>query len=178
MHRPHCVYRVDYACFRPPPSYRITKASLVEHAHHMPSMDDKSVYFMARMLDRSGLSDQTYLPAACHYIPPYCSMSESRIEAEHVIISSIDDLLAKTCTSPEEIDVLVTNSSIFNPTPSFVDMIINKYMLRGDIRIIQISGMGCSAGLISVDAAKNLLQVAPRGTNALVVSREIITYFF
>ncbi|GJN29081.1 hypothetical protein PR202_gb17273 [Eleusine coracana subsp. coracana] len=178
MHRPHSVYLVDYACFRPPPNCRITKSSLVEHAHHMPSMNDKSVDFMARMLERSGLSDQTYLPAASHYIPPYWNMSEARSEAEHVIFSTIDDLLAKSCTSPEEIDILITNCTIFNPTPCFVDMIINKYRLRDDIRIMQISGMGCSAGLISVDAAKNLLQVVPRGKNALVVSTEIMTPIF
>ncbi|GJN00095.1 hypothetical protein PR202_ga17252 [Eleusine coracana subsp. coracana] len=151
---------VDYACFRPPPNCRIPKSSLVEHAHHMPSMNDKSVDFMARMLDRSGLSDQTYLPAASHYIPPSRNMNEARSEAEHVIFSTIDDLLAKTCTSPEEIDILITNCTIFNPTPCFVDMIINEYRLRGDIRVMQISGMGCSAGLISVDAAKNLLQLS------------------
>jgi 3-ketoacyl-CoA synthase len=54
-------------------------------------------------------------------------------------------------------------------------MIINKYKMRSDVRNVHLSGMGCSAGLISVGLAKNLLQVAPVGANALVVSTETIT---
>ncbi|GJN41194.1 hypothetical protein PR202_gn00539 [Eleusine coracana subsp. coracana] len=54
-------------------------------------------------------------------------------------------------------------------------MIVSKYKLRGDIHNINISGMGCSAGLISVEVARNLLQVAPKGAHALVVSTEIIS---
>jgi 3-ketoacyl-CoA synthase len=40
---------------------------------------------------------------------------------------------------------------------------------------MNLSGMGCSAGLISVGLARSLLQVAPRGSHALVVSTETIT---
>jgi len=54
-------------------------------------------------------------------------------------------------------------------------MIINRYKLRSDVRSVHLSGMGCSAGLISVGLARNLLQVAPTGTHALVVSTETIT---
>ncbi|AQL02937.1 3-ketoacyl-CoA synthase [Zea mays] len=54
-------------------------------------------------------------------------------------------------------------------------MIINRYGLRSDVRSVHLSGMGCSAGLISVGLARNLLQVAPEGTHALVVSTETIT---
>jgi 3-ketoacyl-CoA synthase len=69
----------------------------------------------------------------------------------------------------------VVNCSLFCPTPSFVDMIINRYKLHSDIRSVHLSGMGCSAGLISVGLARNLLQVAPKGAHALVVSTETIT---
>lgn len=52
-------------------------------------------------------------------------------------------------------------------------MIVNHYKLREDIQSYNLSGMGCSAGLISVSLARDLLQVR-KGT-ALVVSTEIIT---
>uniref|UniRef100_N1QV85 very-long-chain 3-oxoacyl-CoA synthase n=1 Tax=Aegilops tauschii TaxID=37682 RepID=N1QV85_AEGTA len=64
---------------------------------------------------------------------------------------------------------------LFCPTPSLVDIIVNKYNLRADIRSVNLSGMGCSAGLISVGLARNLLQVVPRGSRALVVSTEPMT---
>jgi 3-ketoacyl-CoA synthase len=105
-------------------------------------------------------------------------LSDACREAEKVIFSSIDDLFAKTCINPKTIDIVVTNCSAFNPVPSLVDMIVNKYRLRGDVRNIHIAGMGCSAGLISVEVAKNLLRAAPRNAHALVVSTEIISLFF
>ncbi|CAN6214316.1 unnamed protein product [Urochloa humidicola] len=169
------VYLVDYACFRHTSECRITMASFVEHAHNIPSMDARKISFMKRMLENSGIGDQSYLPPNIHYIPPSHTLSDARNEAEQVIFSSIDDLFAKTGISPKEIDILVTNCSAFCPVPSLADMIVNKYKLRGDVRSIHISGMGCSAGLISVEAAKNELQVAPQGGHALVVSTEILS---
>ena len=38
-------------------------------------------------------------------------------------------------------------------------MIINRYKLRSNIRSFNLSGMGCSAGLISIDLARDMLQV-------------------
>ncbi|XP_062232850.1 3-ketoacyl-CoA synthase 5-like [Phragmites australis] len=178
LHRSRSVYLVDYACFRHTSNCRVSMAAFIEHAHHMPFIDDKSIDFMTRMIKHSGLGDQTYTPLASHYIPPHHTLSDARNEAEQVIFSSIDDLFAKTCTNPQEIDILITNCSAFNPTPSLVDMIVYKYKLRGDIHNIHISGMGCSAGLISVEVAKNLLHVASKGALALVVSTEIISLHF
>ncbi|CAN6178509.1 unnamed protein product [Urochloa humidicola] len=172
------VYLVDYACFRHTSECRIPLASFVEHAHNIPSMDARRIRFMKRMLENSGIGDNSYLPPNIHYIPPSHTLSDARYEAEQVIFSSIDDLFAKTCISPKEIDILVTNCSAFCPVPSLADMIVNKYKLRGDVRSIHISGMGCSAGLISVEAAKNQLQVAPHGGHALVVSTEIVSLNF
>ncbi|KAF8723683.1 hypothetical protein HU200_021645 [Digitaria exilis] len=161
MSRSRNVYLVDYACFRHTSNYRTPMATFLEHAHHMPSIDDKSIHFMKRMYESSGIGEHSYLPTSSHYLPP-----------SHTL-----NLFAKTCISPEAIDILVTNCSAFNPEPSLGDMIVNKFKLRGNIKTIHISGMGCSAGLISVEAAKNLLQlVAPRQVaHALVVSTEIVS---
>ncbi|PKI78971.1 hypothetical protein CRG98_000612 [Punica granatum] len=53
-------------------------------------------------------------------------------------------------------------------------MIVNHYKLRSDIKSYNLGGMGCSAGLISVDMAKNLLKANPN-SRAVVVSTENIT---
>ncbi|TVU11730.1 hypothetical protein EJB05_45332, partial [Eragrostis curvula] len=178
MHRPQSVYLVDYACFNHASNFRVSNAAFVEHVRQMPYVDDKSVYFMTRLLEHSGLGDSTYIPHALHYIPPHLTLSDGREEAEQVIFSSIDALFAKTSIKSKDIHILITNCSAFNPKPSLVDMIINKYKLQADIKNIQISGMGCSAGLISVEVARNLLQVAPKGAHALVVSTEILSVRF
>lgn len=101
-------------------------------------------------------------------------MEDARGEARSVIFSAIDSLMAKTNLKPKDIDILIVNCSLFSPTPSLSAMVVNKYQLRSNIKSFNLSGMGCSAGLISIDLARDLLQVHPN-SNALVVSTEIIT---
>ncbi|VVA99292.1 unnamed protein product [Arabis nemorensis] len=60
---------------------------------------------------------------------------------------------------------------MFNPTPSLSAMVVNKYKLRSNIKSFNLGGMGCSAGIIAIDLAKDLLQVH-KNTYALVVSTE------
>ncbi|CAL9206509.1 3-ketoacyl-CoA synthase 6-like [Musa acuminata AAA Group] len=173
MSRPRPVYLVEYACFKPPSNCRVPFSTFMEHTRLINS-DEKSVQFQMRILERSGLGEETCLPPANHYIPPHPTMEASRAEAQLVIFSAIDDLIRKTGLKPKDIDILVVNCSLFSPTPSLSAMIINKYKLRSNIRSFNLSGMGCSAGLISIDLARDLLQVHP-GSNALVISTEIIT---
>ncbi|VAI09076.1 unnamed protein product [Triticum turgidum subsp. durum] len=160
MLRPRAVYLVDYAGFRTPHTCRIPFASFLEHAKLVPQLNERSIRFMTRLLERSGLGEETCLPPAHHYIGThkYCTVDAARAEFELVAFSAIDDLLAKTGIAPEAIDILIVNCSLFCPTPSLVDMIVNKYKLRSDIRSMHLSGMGCSAG-----------------AHALVVSTETIT---
>ena len=71
----------------------------------------------------------------------------------------MDALFANTSIKPKDIGILVVNYSLFNPTPSLSSMTVNKYKLRGNIRSFNLGRMGCSAGVIAVDLAKDLLQV-------------------
>ncbi|CAF1706291.1 hypothetical protein Bca4012_005069 [Brassica carinata] len=86
----------------------------------------------------------------------------------------LDKLFENTKINPRDISVLVVNCSLFNPTPSLSAMIVNKYRLRGNVKSFNLGGMGCSAGVIAVDLAKDMLQVH-RNTYAVVVSTENIT---
>ena len=58
-----------------------------------------------------------------------------------------------------QIDILVVNCSLFNPTPSLSAMIINHFKMKSNIVSYNLGGMGCSAGVISISLAKELLQV-------------------
>ncbi|XP_019242034.1 PREDICTED: 3-ketoacyl-CoA synthase 6-like, partial [Nicotiana attenuata] len=126
------------------------------------------------MLERSGVSEETALPPALHYIPPTPTMVLAREEAEIVIFSVMDSLLEKTGLNPKDIDILIVNCSHFSPTPSLSAMVINKYKLRSNIKSFNLSVMGCSAGVISIDLARDLLQHYPN-SNVVVISTEIIT---
>ncbi|WVZ83240.1 hypothetical protein U9M48_030408 [Paspalum notatum var. saurae] len=167
--RPRAVYLVDYACFRTAPNCRVPFSTFLEHAKQRPVHDQTAGAVGARRGDVP--------PPAHHYIPTYehCTLDAARGEVELVVFSALDDLFAKTRVSPAAVDIVVVNCSLFCPTPSFVDMVVNRYGMRADVRAVHLAGMGCSAGLVAVGLARSLLQVAPRGTRALVVSTETIT---
>jgi 3-ketoacyl-CoA synthase len=112
-------------------------------------------------------------------------LDDARAEAEQVIFSAIDELFAKTGVNPSVVDILIVNCSVFCPMPSLADMVINRYKLRDDVRSVNLSGMGCSAGVIAVGLASSLLRAAAasrggshRHAHALVVSTETITSNF
>lgn len=163
MSRPQPVYIVDYACFKPLHCYRVPFASFLEHSRSISYYTEKTTKFQMYILERSGLGEETNLPPAIHCIPPMPSMQKAREEAELVIFSAVDDLFAKTGLRSKDIDILIVNCSLFSPTPSLSAMIVNKYKLRSNIRSFNLSGMGCSAGLISIDLARDLLQVGDSG---------------
>ncbi|OVA05684.1 FAE1/Type III polyketide synthase-like protein [Macleaya cordata] len=146
----------------------------MEHSRLTGDFDESSLEFQRKILERSGLGEETYVPEAMHYLPPRPSMAAAREEAEQVMFGALDSLFLNTTIRPKDIGILVVNCSLFNPTPSLSAMIVNKYKLRGNIRSFNLGGMGCSAGVIAVDLAKDLLQVH-RNTYAVVVSTENIT---
>ncbi|MBA0829086.1 hypothetical protein Goarm_013709 [Gossypium armourianum] len=174
MTRPRSVYLLDYSCYLPPSHLKVKYHQFMEHSKLTGDFDESSLEFQRKILERSGLGEETCVPEAMHYLPPRPSMAAAREEAEQVMFGALDKLFANTNVKPRDIGILVVNCSLFNPTPSLSAMIINKYKLRGNIRSFNLGGMGCSAGVIAIDLAKDMLQVH-RNSYAVVVSTENIT---
>ncbi|XP_057435169.1 3-ketoacyl-CoA synthase 4-like [Lotus japonicus] len=172
--RPSPVYLVDYSCYKPPHHLRVQFNQFMEHSKLTGDFDEESLEFQRKILERSGLGEETYVPEAMHFIPPKPTMAFAREEAEQVMFGALDTLFSSTNVKLSDIGILVVNCSLFNPTPSLSAMIVNKYKLRGNIRSFNLGGMGCSAGVIAVDLAKDMLQVH-KNTYAVVVSTENIT---
>ncbi|KAK7352120.1 hypothetical protein VNO80_17538 [Phaseolus coccineus] len=174
MTRPTSIYLIDYSCYRPPHHLRVHFQKFLHHSTLTGDFLPSSLDFQRKILERSGLGEETYLPEALHSIPPRPSMDAAREEAEQVMFGALDNLFANTRVKPKDIGILVVNCSLFNPTPSLSAMIVNKYKLRGNVKSFNLGGMGCSAGVIAIDLAKDMLQVH-RNTYAVVVSTENIT---
>ncbi|OEL19951.1 3-ketoacyl-CoA synthase 2 [Dichanthelium oligosanthes] len=172
--RPRAVYLLDFACYKPGPEHVVTRETFMHQSTAAGVFTDDNLAFQRKILERSGLGQGTYFPAAVLNSPPNPCMAEARAEAEAVMFGAIDQVLAKTGVRARDIGVVVVNCSLFCPTPSLSAMIVNHYKLRGNVASYNLGGMGCSAGLISIDLAKQLLQVH-RNTYALVVSMENIT---
>ncbi|KAI3702500.1 hypothetical protein L6452_28238 [Arctium lappa] len=174
MTRPRTVYLVDYSCYRPPDNLKVNFETFMERSRKHGGFNESALDFQKKILERSGVGEETYLPAALHSIPPAPSMAAAREEAGDVMFGALENLFKSTEINPKDIGILVVNCSLFNPTPSLSAMIVNKYKLRGNIKTFNLGGMGCSAGVIAIDLAKDMLQVH-RKTYAIVVSMENIT---
>ncbi|XP_068659462.1 3-ketoacyl-CoA synthase 5-like [Aristolochia californica] len=175
--RPRPVYLIEYACYKAPASFRFPTSKFISQTQQIENFDPANVEFQSKIIERSGLGDETSLPPALHHVPHSPTIKASREEAQLIIFNIVDDVLQKTGVQPKNIDILIVNCSLFSPTPSLTSMIINKYKMRSNIQSYNLSGMGCSAGLISIYLAKDLLQVNPNA-NALVVTTEIITQYW
>ncbi|KAF4366512.1 hypothetical protein F8388_003750 [Cannabis sativa] len=168
------VYLVDFACYKPGDEHKMSVETFLKRSEQSGSFTDETLHYQKRISTRSGLGDETYFPRGITSSPPNLNMEEARFEAETVMFGALDSLFAKTGVKPRDIGILIVNCSLFNPTPSLSAMIVNHYKLRTDIKSYNLGGMGCSAGLISVDLAKDLLRANPN-TYAVVVSTENIT---
>lgn len=168
------IYLLDYTCYRPPYSYRLPMSLYVEHVQLDDQFDDNSLIFQSKILEKSGFSEETSIPPFLFRLPITKSLSFNKEEAATVMFSVVTDLLEKNNINPKAIDILITNSSMFSPAPSLSAMVINKFRMRSNIISYNLSGMGCSAGIIAVGLAKDLLGVH-RKSLALIVSSEILS---
>merc|ERR1719215_2429183 len=140
---------------------------------------DSSIDFQQRLLSNSGTGESTHWPPGILMsrdgeTKAQCDMPAAREEAKVVVFSLVRDILQRTKVHPKAIDFLIINCSLFCPTPSLCALVCNEFCLRQDVRSYNLGGMGCSANVISVDLAKQLLENQP-GSRALVISTENIT---
>ncbi|XP_039173767.1 probable 3-ketoacyl-CoA synthase 21 [Eucalyptus grandis] len=167
------VYLLDFNCYKAPDSYRLPKCMFREHLFFDDKVDPKSKAFLIKIFDKSGYSEETCIPPSITELPIKKSLSSALEEAETVIFSVVHGLLRKNNVSPRSIDILICNSTMFCPTPSLTAMVVNKFGMRSNIQSYNLSGMGCSAGVVSVGLARDLLRVH-RNSLALIVSTEIL----
>ncbi|KAF0896903.1 hypothetical protein E2562_029591 [Oryza meyeriana var. granulata] len=142
MRRPRPVYLLDFACFKPGPEHVVTRETFMAQSAKAGVFTDDNLAFQRKILERSGLGQGTYFPAAVLNSPPNPCMAEARREAEQVMFGAIDGVLAKTGVHARDIGVVVVNCSLFNPTPSLSAMIVNHYKLRGNVASYNLGGMG------------------------------------
>ncbi|KAK1315244.1 3-ketoacyl-CoA synthase 10 [Acorus calamus] len=175
MSRPSPVYLIDFACYKPSDDLKVSKAEFIEQARKSGKFDEASLEFQARILNSSGIGDETYVPKAVMAPGNCATMKEGRAEASEVLFGALDELFSRSGVRPRDVGVLVVNCSLFNPTPSLSAMIVNHYKMRGSILSFNLGGMGCSAGVIALDLARDMLQANPNNY-AVVVSTEAVTF--
>lgn len=154
---------------------QISKEEFIELARKSGKYSDGAIAFQEGVLKRSGIGDETYLPRAVFRPEHKITLKDGREEASMVILGVVNELLKATKVRLQDIGVLVVNCGFLSTTPSLSAMLINHYKLGHDIRSFNLGGMGCAAGVIAVDLARDLLASHP-GRYALVVSTEAVSY--
>ncbi|XP_059650238.1 3-ketoacyl-CoA synthase 7-like [Cornus florida] len=167
-----CVYLLDFICFRAPDTHRVPISSFIEHSEIMNENRER-IEFQRKVMLKSGIGNETCLPLQIHQLPADQSSSSILNEVETVLFSVVQELLTKHNITPKSIDILITNCSLICPTPSLAAMIINKFGFRSNVMSFNLSGMGCSAGILSISLARDLLKVH-KNSVALVLSMEAI----
>nr|ABU75309.2 fiddlehead-like protein [Pisum sativum] len=175
MSKPRPIYLVDFSCYQPDDELKVSRDQFIELARSSGKFDKESLEFQKRIVMSSGIGDETYIPKSIASSENTATMKEGRAEASMVMFGALDELFEKTGIRPKDVGVLVVNCSIFNPTPSLSAMIINHYKMRGNILSYNLGGMGCSAGIIAVDLARDILQSNP-SNYAVVVSTEMVGF--
>lgn len=105
---------------------------------------EESLQFMSKVLQRSGLGDETYAPPSLTNVPMSLNMGACRAEFEAVAFGAVKDLLNKLNVNPRQIGVVITNSSLFNTTPSLSATIMNHFGMAASTINYNLGGMGCS----------------------------------
>eukprot|EP00878_Enallax_costatus_P009912 GHUV01010349.1.p1 GENE.GHUV01010349.1~~GHUV01010349.1.p1 ORF type:complete len:507 (+),score=77.65 GHUV01010349.1:205-1725(+) len=172
--KPQPVYLVDFAMAHPPDTWRIPKERFVPVNSMNTRFNASSLDFLGKMLERSGLGPETYAPPWLVNEPICMDIAHARLEFEMLCFGAIQDLLNKTGIQPRQIGCVIVNSSLFNPTPSLAACIMNHFKMGSKTINYNLGGMGCSASLVAIDLAKQVLQTLP-DTYVLVVSHENIT---
>ncbi|KAL4614161.1 hypothetical protein ACB092_07G034200 [Castanea dentata] len=172
---PRSTYLVDFACYRPPNELKISKEEFIELARKSGSFNDAAIEFQQRALKNSGIGNETYLPRVIFSPNQKITLKDGREEVGEIMFGAIKDLFAATKIKPKDIRILVVNSGLLNTTPSLSSMVVNHFKFNHNIHSFNLGGMGCAAGIIAIDLAKDLLLAYP-GAYALVVSAEAVTY--
>ncbi|KVI12416.1 3-Oxoacyl-[acyl-carrier-protein (ACP)] synthase III C-terminal [Cynara cardunculus var. scolymus] len=168
------VYMIDFACYKPPVSQQFSKGFLLKQAKTNGCFSEETLDFVEKTMEKSCLGDSTYLAEVFLGKTYNPSIRDSRREVEMAVFGSIDMVLAKTCIRSQDIGIVITNCCIYNTVPSLSTIIVNRYKLPESVISYNLTGMGCSAGLLAIGLAKQLLQVH-RNSYALIVSTESVT---
>lgn len=172
---PKPVYLVDFAMAHPPDTWQMPAERFVPINSLNTRFNPESLDFLGKMLERSGINPHnTYTPPWLVNAPICMDIAHARLEFEITCFGAVQDLLNKTGIQPRQIGCVIVNSSLFNPTPSLSACIMNHFKMGSKTINYNLGGMGCSASLVAIDLAKQVLQSIP-DLYVLVVSHENIT---
>ncbi|KAL4289676.1 hypothetical protein GQ457_14G023020 [Hibiscus cannabinus] len=173
--RTQSCYIVDYECYKAPHDMKLDTETCGNLVSRNKNLGIEQYKFLLQVIVNSGIGEETYGPRNVILGTEESSnLKEAFTEMDDIVFGTLDNLFAKTGVPPSEIDVLVVTISTINSAPSIPARVINRYKMRDDIKVFNLSGMGCSASVIAIDLVNHLFRTH-KNTFAIVVSSESLT---
>nr|GMD61359.1 3-ketoacyl-CoA synthase 12-like [Ipomoea batatas] len=168
-------YILDYQCYKPTDDRMLSTKLSGEVVFRNKNLGLSEYKFLLKAIVSSGIGEETYGPRMVFQGRETCPAYEDGIsEMEEFFHDSIGRMLERQGICGSEIDVLVVNVSMLASVPSLSARIINRYKMREDIKVYNLSGMGCSASLISINIVENIFKTR-ENLSALVVTSECLS---
>ncbi|KAH0920983.1 hypothetical protein HID58_021001 [Brassica napus] len=168
-------YILDYQCHKPSDDRMLStqiSGEIIRRNKHLRLNEYK---FLLKAIVSSGIGEQTYAPRIYFEGREESpTIQDALSEMEEFYIDTIEKLLKRNKLKPKDIDVLVVNVSMLNSTPSLSARIIKHYKMREDVKVFNLTAMGCSASVISIDIVKNIFKTY-KNKLALVVTSESLS---
>ncbi|KAK6933259.1 3-Oxoacyl-[acyl-carrier-protein (ACP)] synthase III, C-terminal [Dillenia turbinata] len=172
--RGHCCYIMHYECFKPSEDRKINTELSGNIIKRNKNLGHEEYKFLLRAIVNSGIGEETYGPRNIIAGQEECpTLADGILEMEEFFYDTLNKLFSKTAVSPSDIDILVVNVSMLATVPSLSARIVNHYKMRADIKTFNLSGMGCSASLISIDLVQSIFKLH-KNMFALVITSESI----
>ncbi|CAJ2662710.1 unnamed protein product [Trifolium pratense] len=168
-------YILDYQCYKPTQDRMLGTELCGNIIKRTEDLGLNEYKFLLKAIVSCGIGEQTYAPKnVIEGREASPTLNDAISEMEEFFNDSIAKLLARSGISPSEIDILVVNISMFTSLPSLSSLIINRYKMRHDVKVYNLTGMGCSATLISLDIVKNIFK-SQKNKLALLVTSESLS---
>ncbi|XP_021910144.1 3-ketoacyl-CoA synthase 19 [Carica papaya] len=172
--RNQCCYMLNYECYTSTDDRKLDTESCGKIVQRNKNLGLEEYRFLLQTIVSAGIGEETYGPRNVIEGREECPTTADALwELDDIIFQTLDKLFASSGVLPSEIDILVVNVSLLSPAPSLTARVINRYKMRENIKVFNLSGMGCSASLIAVDLVRHLFRLY-NNAFAIVVSTESI----
>lgn len=161
-----------YECYKPTEDRKLDTGLCGNIVFRNKNLGLEEYKFLLQTMVSSGIGEDTYAPHVVVSGREDCaSLSDALTEMDEIMYDTLDGLFRRTGVSPSDVDILVANVSLLSTVPSLTARIMNRYKMREDVKVFNLSGMGCSASLVAVDLVRHLFKIHKKAL-AVVVSTE------
>ncbi|KAH6760336.1 3-ketoacyl-CoA synthase 12 [Perilla frutescens var. frutescens] len=167
-------YLAHYQCHKPSDDRKLNTKFCGKLIDRNKNLGHHEYKFLLRAIVSSGIGEDTYGPRnIIEGREDSPTLQDEISEMEEFFIDTLNKLFQKSGVSPQDIDVLVVNVSSLSSVPCLSSRIVNYYKMRNDIKSFDITGMGCSASLISINLVETIFK-SYKNAMAIVVRSESI----